>query len=209
MSKKKDPILVALGNCPEKWNSFLLKTYGLPQTKSTREEVQQDSIRVFDPQSKRPKPVSLDEAGLSATQLTDQLTSLHIEASANDGVILSPEWLLYVEYMDVIAEALSPKDNGTALKHLALADARSRHWEQPPRVFHPMNASLGTPSEFRQQWIYGELEIRTRAGNRREHLIEIWQLPPLEPEDLDEAGEPSGHWEGLTWVPDPPKISGS
>jgi hypothetical protein len=147
--------------------------------------------------------------GESATQRTDELISLHKEAAVNDGIKLSQEWHLYLEYMDVIAEALSPKDKGTTLKQLALADARSRYWEQPPRVFRPMNAPLGTPAELRQKWLYGELDIRTRAGNRREHIIEIWELPPDEPEDLDGAEGPSGHWDGLTWIPDPPEISGS
>lgn len=34
-------------------------------------------------------------------------------------------------------------------------------------------------------------------------------VPTDEPEDLDEAGEPSGHWGGLKWMPDTPEIGGS
>jgi hypothetical protein len=194
---KKDPVLVALGNVPAKWNTFLLKNYGLPQDPSTRKEIQQDSIRVIDSQFKRPKSWSLDKVGGligSATQ-TDNNVSV-TAAAANENTILSPEWLRYLEYMDVIAVALSPRDNGLALKQLALDDARSRHREQPPdvNVFRPMNASLATPAEFRQLWFYGELEIRAYARNRREHVFEIWRLPPDEPdpEDLDEAADPSG-----------------
>jgi hypothetical protein len=105
-------------------------------------------------------------------------------------------------YRDVIAEALSPKDNGAALKQLARMDARSRYWELPPDVLRPMNAPVGTPAEFRERWHYGELEITAHARNRREHVFEIWQLPPAEPEDLDKAGEPKGHWNGLRWTAD-------
>lgn len=200
---KKDPILVALAEYPEKWNEFLLKSYGLPQDPSTRKEIQQDSLR-----DGRGRRLTLDEVGESAT-LADELISLHQEAAANESTTLSPEWLRYLEYMDVIAEELSPEDKGAALKQLALAHARSLYWEQPPDVFRPMNAPLGTSAEFRQHWFYGELEIRTRCDNRRHHLIEIWQLPPAEPEDLDEAGETERHWDGLTWIPGTPESSSS
>lgn len=202
---KKDPILVALGQCPEKWNDFLWDTYGLPQEPSTRKEVQQDSIRVIDHRSKRLRLVSLDEAGLSATRLTDELESLQIELSDDQGLPLPRAWLRYLEYMDVVAEELSPKDKGAALKQLALEDAQSRCREQPPDWFQPMNASLGDPAEFKQRWIYGELEIRIRVSSRRDQVFEIWRLPPWEPEDLDEAGEPPGHWEVLKWFSDTPK----
>jgi len=206
---KKDPILLGLGECPEKWNDYLWGTYGLPQEPCTRKEVQQDCIRVIDSRSKRAKPISLDEAGESITQSTDPLTSLHLESGSNMSVVLSADWLRYLEFMDVIAEELSPEDNGLALKQLALADARSRYWEKPPDVLRPMNASLGIPAEFRQLWTFGQLEIRVCAQNRRQYFVEIWQLPPYEPEELDEAGEPLGHWEGLKFISDPPENADS
>jgi hypothetical protein len=206
---KKDPVLVALGDVPAKWNTFLLKTYGLPQDPSTRKEIQQDSIRVIDSQFKRPKAWSLDKVGGLIGSATQADNNVSVTAEAAKSVKLSPEWARYLEYMDVIAEALSPKDNGASLKQLALDDARSRHRDQPPgaNVFRPMNASLATPAEFRQLWFYGELEIRAYARNRREHVFEIWQLPPDEPDpaDLDEAGEPSGNCDGLKWTATPPK----
>ncbi|MGB8581629.1 MAG: hypothetical protein WCD47_12465, partial [Candidatus Sulfotelmatobacter sp.] len=182
-------ILVALGTCPEKWGKFLLKNYGLPEVPQPRYEIQS---------------VNGESRDRKSATLTDELLSLHMEASANDGVALSPAWLLYLEYMDVIAEALSPKESGAALKQCALDDARSRYWEQPPDVFRPMNASLGTPAQFRERWFYGELEIRVRPTlNRRDFTVEVWCLPPDEPENLDDAGEPDGHWDGLKWTPTP------
>src|SRR5208337_3189813 len=102
----------------------------------------------------------------SHTQQTDELQSLHLESGDNAHVKLSPAWLNYLEYMDVIADELSPKDKGAALKQLALVDTRSRYWEPPPEAFQPMNALLGTPAEFRERWFYGELEIRVSASNR-------------------------------------------
>lgn len=113
---------------------------------------------------------------------------------------LPGEWLRYLEYMNVIAEELSPTDKGAAFKNLALEDARSRREAQPP----PIPGELGTPAEFKERLAGHELEIRTRF-NRREQVIAIrvYQLPPDEYEDLDPSEEPPGHWEGLKWISAP------
>jgi len=139
---------------------------------------------------------------------TDELTSLHLEAADNEKTVLSREWLRYLEYMDVIAEALSPKDSGTALKKLFLADARSRYWESPPEVRVP---ALLTPVELRRRWLDHKIDIRAVGSKRRDRIIKIaeYPLPPDEPEDLDEVGEPSGHWDGLKFIPDPTKNNDS
>jgi hypothetical protein len=67
---------------------------------------------------------------------------------------------------------------------------------------------LGTPAEFLERWRGHEIDVRFVHVNGVP-TFEIWHetLPPDEPEDLDEAGEPAGHWEGLTWIADPPKKS--
>jgi hypothetical protein len=202
-----------MGEDSEKFDVYL-KSVGLPQEKHSS-DFQQDALpaREHDTWGRRTRPTK-DVLGESRnhqsfTQQGDELDSLHEESAANESITLSPEWLRYLEYMDVIAEALSPADTGAALKERALRQARSRFWEQPPDLLRPMNASLGKPAEFRERWFYGELEIRTHVRNRRERNIEIWRLPPQEPEDLDEAGQPAGHWEGLKWIPDTPKKSDS
>ena len=210
MTAKKDPVLTAIFECPKKCDEYLFKTYGLPQEPRTSKEVQQDCIRIRDQKTGRLVPVQLGDAGGSHTQQTDPLTSLRQEAGAVETAILSPAWVQYLGYFGVIAEDLHPKDQGAALKTLALAAAREKSAlrEQPPEVFHPMNAPLGTPAEFRERWFYGELEIRVSVSNRRNYSFEIWRLPPAELENLDAAGEPSGHWDGLKWTPGP-EISGS
>ena len=138
--------------------------------------------------------------GESVTRQTDELASLHLEAAEKEEIVLSREWLHYLEYMDVIAAALSPKDKGAALKNLFLEDARSRYWEQPPEVRVP--ASL-TPAELRRRWLEHEIEIRPLGSSRRNRFIRIvcYPVPPEESEDLDESGEPPGHWEGLKFIP--------
>ena len=84
---KKDPVLAALGECPENWNPFLLKNYGLPQEPATRKEIQQDCL----PRAENGRRLTLGEVGESTTQLTDELLSIHQEAAANENIKLSPE----------------------------------------------------------------------------------------------------------------------
>lgn len=188
---KKDPVLIALWKSPEKVDAFLLKTYGVPKEPQSRYEVSETSFTDREtglPQSLERTAEQMES--VSHTQRTDALTSLHLESGENESVKLSPAWLLYLAYWDVVAEALSHKDNGAELKRLTLTDARSRYWEQPPDVLRPMNAALGTPAEFRERWKYRELDIRLRCvANRRTPVIEIWRLTPDEPDDWDEADE--------------------
>jgi hypothetical protein len=152
---------------------------------------------------KQGRTVPLEAHGLvSITRPRSASLSLKLDCAADEAIVLPAPWLRYLKYMDVVAEARSPKDTGAGLKRLFLEDARSRYWEQPPEI----PKQLGTPAEFRERWAHNELEIRLQA-NRRKHLIRIVVLPipPDEPEDLDETDEPNGHWAGLTWIPGPPR----
>lgn len=150
----------------------------------------------------RTAPLENMGAGGSVTQQTDALNSLLYEAASDENIALPARWLHYMEYMEVVAETLSPEDNGSVFKELFLQDARSRHWEQPPDI----PPALGSPAGFRLACLRNELEIHLES-NRRTHLIKIAVLPipPDEPEDLNEAEEPPGHWNGLVWIPDPPR----
>ena len=92
------------------------------------------------------------------------------------------------------------------MKKLVLEDARSRYWEDPPDL-----TSLGTPAEFRALCADADRHVDIQLQyTRREQKIRftVYSLPPDEPEDLDEAGEPDGHWEGLRWIPNTPKKDG-
>ncbi len=136
----------------------------------------------------------------SVTQRTNFLASIQLESALDESVGLSDPWLRHLEYMDVVAEALSPKDNGATLKRLFLEDARSRYREIP----EDFPVELGTPKEFRTRWESKDLEIRLEANRRRQLIkIAVIPIPPDEPEDLNEAEEPDGHWEGLRWFPAP------
>ena len=76
---------------------------------------------------------------------------------------------------------------------------------RPGQALSPFPEVFGTAEQFFQRWKHGEIELRfIRSKTRTSPNLEIWEhsIPPDEPEDLDEAGEPSGHWDGLTWMPD-------
>lgn len=149
----------------------------------------------------RPKKIIYGESceHWSTQERNSALSDLK-EAAANESIVLSADWHRYLEYVNVIAEELSPTDKGAAFKNLALQDARSRHDSEPSQF----PAELGTPAEFKERLAGHEFEIRTRF-NRREQVIAIrvYQLPPDEYENLDPSEEPPGHWEGLKWIPDP------
>jgi hypothetical protein len=136
----------------------------------------------------------------SATQQTDVLLSSLYEEASDESVSLPAAWQRYLECMDVVAEELSPSDKGAALKRLALEDARSRRHTKPPEF----PSEIGSPQEFRERLAGHEFEVRTRLTRREQViLIRVYQLPPHENEDLDPLDHPAGHWEGLTFVPDP------
>ncbi|HEX4028937.1 MAG TPA: hypothetical protein VHX20_01155 [Terracidiphilus sp.] len=135
----------------------------------------------------------------SATQHTDSELAYLLEAAANEGIVLPAAWRRYLKFMDVVAEKLFPKDGGTELKKLALEDARSRRFDNPPAF----PAKVGTPAEFKERLADHTMEIRTRFSRRIKAItIRVYQLPPDVDEYLDPNDDPKGHWEGLSWIPD-------
>jgi hypothetical protein len=123
------------------------------------------------PLLERPRSITQQE---TSTTLSEQL-----ELAADETVVLSAPWLRFLEYMDVVAEALSPEDNGAGLKNSFLQDARSRHQEPPIHI----PAEVGSPAELRALLIAGELKISVES-DRRHKIIKIIRLatPSNEPE---------------------------
>lgn len=208
MSAKKDPVLIDAGECPKKWNK-ILKDTGTPQEKSTRKEVQQDSIRVIDPRSKNPKPMSLDEAGAhwgSATQDT------------NNGIGLPestppPKWVRSQAFMRAMAWIFACKNRlPKQQRDELLKDVDDLHSSNPLPEFDP--ACWGrTAVEFLDRWRGHEVDVRfVYSAKHQAPMFELWSesLPPDEPDDWDEddGGAPRGHWDGLKWTADPPESAG-
>lgn len=153
----------------------------------------------------RPTKVAFGESWnhTSITQKTHELLSLHKEAAADERIKLSPAWQRYVDFMGVFADSL-PVERREKVKRLALLEARSRYWETAPDI----PAVLGTMAELRARWERGEIWFLHKY-TRRHWTIFVEEDPPGmspdEPEDVDEAGEPSGHWDGLKWTSTPAK----
>lgn len=197
--------VLRLGDDQSKWDAWL-KSVGNPKELDWN-LFQEESLpaREHDIHGRRIRPTK-DTFGESAdhesiTQPEDSLLSVYQQLADNEKMTLPAHWQRYLEYMDVVAEMLSPIDQGAALKQLALTDARSRYWEQPPDF-----GSLGAPAEFRKRCAESHVEIDSQC-NRREHTIRfiLYSLPPDVSEDLDESGGPDGHWDGLVWIPHAPR----
>lgn len=202
---RKPVFEISLADAQKIWEPRL-RLAGNPQVITSKFEISDQSLpwtdREFSGRKIRPTKVELGESPKhqSVTMSPEAWYAPFVPDDEDNA--LPTTWQRYLEYMDVVAEELSPKDKGAKLKRLALADARSRRSARPPEF----PAELGTPAEFKKRLADHEMEIRCTA-NRREQVIRIvvYAIPPDEDEDLDPSEEPAGHWEGLKWIPDPPQ----
>jgi hypothetical protein len=204
---RKAMIVIQLSDVQPEWEARLGRMSHHKVTSPSNEVLEGDipAARLDNwGRSIRPTKVILGESvnHRSVTQQTDHRASRLLEDAANAGIVLSSEWRRYLEYMYVIAEARSPNDNGAELKKLFLEDGRTQAHVKPPTF----PEGLGTPVEFRERVRTHELELRYTI-DRRKHAIRISEtlLPPDEDEYLDPSGDPEGHWEGLKWIPTPPR----
>jgi hypothetical protein len=198
---KKDPVLLALGKCPANWNAYLLKTYGLPQEPQPRDEV---SETAFTDREGCRSPLE-DVASRQIKLGEEPPTGLFKVWGDYSGPENEPgeQWKRSQAFMAVMAWIF-------AWKNTLPKQARSELLKQvddlqPIKPLPVFDKSLGTPEEFLERWRGHELDVRFVYKNRSTQVFEIWyeSLPPDEPEDLDEAGEPDGHWDGLTRTPTP------
>jgi hypothetical protein len=195
---KLPDFMIRLGEDQEKWNKWL-SSMGFPEHSSSKYEVLEHRLRdIVNEDGEVTRPSIGNRSGeRSLTQPSDSWYALLVNDDSD--VPLPATWLRYLEYLDVVAERVSPKDKGAAIKKLALEDASSRRNQRPTQF----PAEIGSPTEFKKRLAGHELEIRLKA-DRHNHVISIrfYQLPPDEEEDLDSSEEPAGHWEGLKWFPD-------
>lgn len=201
MPAKRDPILVALGACPKKWSQFLLKNYGLPEEPQSRNVVSEAEL--FDKDRSR---ASLDDFAARQIRLGEEppkgLLKVWAEHSGPESEA-SEQWRRSQAFMRVMAwifareNKLGQNERAALLKNID--DLRP---ETSLPVFPEV---LGSPDEFFERWKGYEFDVRFSRKSRRTQVFEIrqYRLPPDEPEELDEADEPKGHWEGLKWIPDP------
>lgn len=128
----------------------------------------------------------------------------------------SQQWKRSAAFMQVIARIILARRNTSRYQRRNLVELRKEVPDFPPNADLPrFPDELGTPEEFFEQWKGGYLDVTIRFRDRSNQEIlfystglrEFEASAPDEPEDLDEAGEPNGHWEGLKWISDSPKNS--
>lgn len=126
----------------------------------------------------------------------------------------SQEWKRSAAFMQIIARILLARRNKSRSQRRNLVELRKEIPDFPPNASLPrFPDELGTPEEFFEQWKGGYLDVTIRVRDRSNQEILFYSTglreweksAPDEPEDLDEAGEPSGHWEGLKWFSEPKK----
>jgi hypothetical protein len=114
--------------------------------------------------------------------------------------------------LQVIARILLARRNKSRQQRRNLVELRKEAPDFPPNAALPRFPDvLGTADEFFEQWRDGYLDVTIRFRDRSNQEIlfcstglrEYEENAPDEPEDLDGAGEPKGHWEGLKFIPDP------
>jgi len=129
----------------------------------------------------------------------------------------SQEWKRSAAFMQIIARILLTRRNKSRRQRRDLVELRREVPDFPPNADLPrFPDEVGTPEEFFQQWKDGYLEVTVRFRDRGSQEIlfystglrEFEESASDEPGDLDEAGEPTGRWEGLTWIAESPKKGG-
>lgn len=129
----------------------------------------------------------------------------------------SQEWKRSAAFLQIIARILLATRNKSRRQRCNLVELRKEVPDFPPSADLPrFPEDLGTPEEFFEQWKNGYLDVTLRFRDRSNQEILIYSTglrehetgAPEEQENLDEAGERKGHWEGLKWIPDPPENSG-
>jgi hypothetical protein len=209
MSSKKDPVLVALGDCPKKWNKYLLKTYGYSETPQPRDEVSESAF-VTERGSRTP----LEDVAAHQIRLGEEppkgLFKVWAEHSGLEGQP-TEQWKRSQAFMQVMGRIYAHVNKLSKENRAELVKDVENLRPDVPLVEFP--EELGTSEQFFYCWQHHEYDVEFVHQSRKMQRFQVWRqpipLPPDEPEHLDEAGEPPGHWEGPKWIPDTPKKSDS
>jgi hypothetical protein len=200
--RKKDPVLVALGDCPEKWNVFLLKNYGLPNEPQARNLINESEFT-----NKDGNRIPLESMAGAQIRLGEEpprgLAKVRAEYSGLE-CEASEEWKRSQGFFHVMAQIYAhehklPKQQREAM--LKMVDEL-----RPGELLVTFASDLGSPENFHYRWEHHEFDVAFESNCRalQRFVITRYVTPAGldEPEDLDPAGEPKGHWEGLKFVPD-------
>lgn len=185
MSSRKDPIIVALGYCPEKWNRHLLTTYGLQQDPGPPNEISEtESKNTSDSNNTLEQVAGFAGTYAGNSELESEPTTHHKRSRA---------------FMRVMVTIFACKNKLPGADHAALLKEID---DLPTSCSLPVfDDSLGSPEEFCERWRCHELDVRFLPENRDRLVFEIWfeSIAPDKQEDLDGARAPNGHWVGLKY----------
>ena len=210
----KDPVLIRLQISGE-YEQYL-KDLGMPSELPASGDLNEADLPINPETSKR---MDLETFGASLAFGSVKVRGVHRQREA--GAVAgfrdceaepSQEWKRSAAFMQVIARILLARRNKSRRQRRNLAELRKEVQDFPPNADLPrFPDELGTAEEFFEQWREGYLDVTIRFRDRSNQEIlfystglrEFEKNAPDEPEDLDEAGEPKGHWEGLKFIPDP------
>jgi hypothetical protein len=186
MPPKKDPVLLALGECPEKWNQFLLKTYGLPKEPQSKNVVSETEFR--DPEGQQ---IPLADLAGRQIRLGEGRPKGLLKLCAEDSSLEkepTEEWKRALGFMRAMAWIYAFKNK---LPKQARAELIKLVDElNPNEPLGTFDESLGTPEEFLDRWAGHELDVRFVSKNRSTLMFEIWYqlMRPDEPDDVEDDG---------------------
>jgi hypothetical protein len=215
----KDPVLMRLQVSGE-YEQYLQKV-GMPSELPPAGDLNQADLPI-DPESGKRMDLETFAGSLSfglvkVRGIHRQTEGGAVAGSSRFEAEPSQEWKRSAAFMQIIARILLARRNKSRRQRHNLVELRKEVPGFPPSADLPrFPDQLGTPEEFFAQWKGGYVDVTIRFRDRSNQEIlfystglrEYEESAPEEAEDLDEAGEPEGYWDGLKWIPQPRK-SGS
>jgi hypothetical protein len=213
VTAKRDPIVSKIqldcGECPEKWNDLLKSgRYGIPRMPEeieARPEISETSFADVEC-----KQIPLADLAGKQIKLGEEPPQGLAKVWGNDIGALetapTARWKRSQSFMHIMGQIFASKNRLSKRHRVELLQmVADLVPNEPLPLFDP--ALWGSPEEFFERWKGHLVDVRFTYTNRGLQRFELWaeSIPPDEPEDLDDAGEPSGHWDGLTWTPTPTK----
>jgi len=211
MTRPIDPelrrICVECGDCPDAWNKKLLEFSIRPEPPERRDDISETTFRY--PSGDQ---IALeDTAGWQWKRGTEQPRGLAKVAGEWSGLESAPtaRWKRSQEFTGIMTWIFAIKNRRSKRERDELMKTVGDFVpNEPLPLFDP--ALWGSPEEFFERWKGHLVDVRFTYTNRRLQRFELWaeSFPPYDEDDLEDlgdAGEPDGHWDGLTWTPTPTK----
>lgn len=155
-SKKEDPILLALGDSPQKWDAYLRKTYGIPKQPQPRYEVSEQS---FSPDAALGRQT---KRGLAKVRGGEIVRPVPSEQWKRGQAFIYALVLIYAEQKN-----LPNRERDELLKFVTSL----REWDRPLFGF-PIELGI-TPQQFYRQWRRGLFEVSFICLSRAQQMVEI------------------------------------